>query len=83
MPVYVYQAKEVKKSCDYCKIEFEIIQSIKDEALSQCPKCKFPIKRVILPFHHGFSQTNFDRRAKEKGLHKLKKVDKGKYEKLY
>ena len=83
MPIYVYKSKDAKKSCDYCKVQFEITQSIKEAALKECPHCKAEIKRIILPFNHGFSQTNFDRRAKEKGMHKLKKVDKGKYEKLY
>ena len=50
---------------------------------SKCPKCNSQVKKIISGFSMGGSKTGFDRRAKQKGFHKLKKVDKGKYEKLY
>lgn len=83
MPIYEYTADDKKKSCDYCKIKFEIKQSISDEALKKCPKCGNKVRKVFSPFGMGHSATSLDRNAKEKGFHKLKKVDKGKYEKLY
>ncbi|QDP62380.1 MAG: hypothetical protein Unbinned8472contig1000_80 [Prokaryotic dsDNA virus sp.] len=40
--------------CSSCEHQFEIKQSIKDETLTECPKCKKPeLKKIILPsdFH--------------------------------
>jgi putative FmdB family regulatory protein len=33
MPTYEY-------ACDACHHEFEVVQSIKDDAITKCPKCK-------------------------------------------
>lgn len=83
MPLYVYQARKTEKSCEYCRQGFEILQGIKESPLSYCPRCHAAVKRVFAPVSQGESKTAFDRRAKEKGFHKLKRVDKGTYEKLY
>ena len=83
MPIYVYKAKNTKKACSYCRQGFEILQKTNDAILCHCPKCGASIDRVFAPFAQGYSKTGFDSKAKEKGFHKLKRVDKGKYEKLY
>lgn len=83
MPIYNYKPAVEGKGCDYCKDSFEVLQKVNDEPLKNCPKCEESVTRVWTEFSVGFSKSNFDHRAKEKGFHKLKKVDKGKYEKLY
>lgn len=83
MPVYIYRAKDIGRSCEYCREGFEIAQRITDKPMSNCPKCDALLAKVYTPFYLGPSKTGFDSKAKEKGFHKLKKVDKGKYEKLY
>ncbi|MBN1696252.1 MAG: zinc ribbon domain-containing protein [Spirochaetales bacterium] len=40
MPTYEYECKE-------CRFRFEKFQSIKDEPLSVCPKCKGSLRRLI------------------------------------
>ena len=82
MPIYLYKAKG-KKGCSHCLGGFEVLQKLRDAALDACPECGHTIRKVIGGFSVGFSKTHLDRRAKEKGFHKLKKVDKGKYEKMY
>ena len=82
MPIYVYKV-ESKKGCKYCNRGLELLQKVSDGPVKNCPKCGAALKRVIGSFSVGFSRTKLDRRAKDKGFHKLKKVDKGKYEKLY
>ena len=47
MPVYVYQAADLKKSCKKCRKGFEFTQSMKDEPLKQCPECRAPVMRII------------------------------------
>ena len=83
MPVYRYKAKIEGKSCNLCKKGFEVLQNINDRPLENCPECGAEVIRIFSEFSVGFSKTDLDRRAREKGFHKLKKVDKGKYEKLY
>ena len=83
MPVYVYEAVDPKRSCAKCAGSFEISQSIRDERLSACPDCGAPVRRVIQAPALGRSSFDLDYRAKRAGFSKLKKVDKGAYEKLY
>jgi len=40
MPTYEYK-------CEGCEHQFETIQSMKDEALSECPKCHGSLHRLI------------------------------------
>jgi putative FmdB family regulatory protein len=41
MPTYEY-------ACDACHHEFEVVQSIKDDPISKCPKCKKPKARRMI-----------------------------------
>ncbi len=83
MPIHIYIAKEKDKRCKFCKEGFEILQNVNDKPLRICPQCGAEVVKVFSGFSVGFSKTKLDRKANEKGFHKLKKVDKGKYEKLY
>ncbi len=40
MPTYEYK-------CTKCSHRFEVFQSITADALTKCPKCKAPVRRVI------------------------------------
>ena len=83
MPIYEYVVIEKENGCVYCREKFEIKQSINEESLTKCPKCNSRIRKVFSSISIGASKTSLDRRAKDNGFHKLKRVDKGKYEKLY
>ena len=83
MPIYEYQAKDPAKGCPHCQKPFEVLQSIKDAALTTCPACSAPVHKLISAPQVGASQSGFDDRAKSAGFHKLKKVSKGEYEKQY
>ena len=58
MPTYDYQ-------CSKCHYKFEKVQSMKDEALKKCPKCKGKVQRLIgggagIIFKgSGFYQTDY------------------------
>jgi len=59
MPTYDYV-------CDACQHEFELFQSIKDNAIRKCPKCKrLKLRRLIGPGAaivfkgSGFYQTDY------------------------
>jgi putative FmdB family regulatory protein len=42
MPTYEYR-------CDQCGDDFEVWQSIKDDPLTECPRCGRPIRKVLSP----------------------------------
>ena len=81
MPIYLYKAE--KKGCPLCKKGIEVFQKRGEKELERCPLCGEKLKKVFAPFSIGFSKSGLERQAKEAGFHKLKKVDKGKYEKIY
>jgi len=83
MPLYVYEAKDPKKSCTKCRGGFEIVQSLKDEKLTACPGCGAPVCRVIQAPGLTHSKTDLHYRARRAGFHTLKKVSNGEYEKIY
>jgi len=83
MPIYQYRVQNETQGCEYCRKGFELMRPINSRPLRDCPVCGARVKKVISSFSSGFSKTSLDSRAKEKGFHKLKRVDKGKYEKLY
>jgi len=83
MPFYAYVAKHSNKCCDYCCNGFELLQKLNSEAVKKCPRCGAPVKKLITGFSIGLSKSGLDRKAQEKGFHKLKRLNKGEYEKEY
>ncbi len=61
MPTYEYE-------CTKCGHEFEQFQSIKDEPLKRCPKCKCKVRRLlgsgagIIFKGSGFYETDYRRK---------------------
>jgi putative FmdB family regulatory protein len=86
MPIYTYRARNENQSCDYCRNTFETIQGIREDALSECPKCGNEIVRLIhaaKPFkdrsdHKLLSDNNL----KKHGFKKLVKTGKGTYDEV-
>ncbi|MEG1480235.1 MAG: zinc ribbon domain-containing protein [Kiritimatiellia bacterium] len=83
MPVYEYQVKEGVKGCANCREPFEEMRLLSDAPLLTCPVCGAAIVKLISAPSLGRSQAKLDDRAKSAGFHKLKRVDKGAFEKLY
>lgn len=84
MPIYVYQAKEIDNGCEYCREEFEVMQPIKDDALTHCPKCNTEIKKIIQPFGFSVGKKHLlsDKNLKKKGFTKLVNEGDGKFRKI-
>jgi len=83
MPTYVYQKTEDAEGCVHCTEPFEVVQSMKDEALTTCPACGGPVRRLITPPNIGQSTKTLlsDKNLKRHGFHRLVKEDKGLYRK--
>ncbi len=68
MPTYEYRAVNAKKSCDYCRRGFEVIQRMTESALTLCPRCKNPVSRVLFApavVIKGSPVTKTDQKIKE------------------
>ncbi len=52
MPIYGYRCK----SCDHT---FEIMQSVNDEPIKECPECKGPVAKVFFPVGIAFKGSGF------------------------
>ena len=83
MSLYSYIATNSSKCCEYCCKAFELLQKSNSEPVKQCPKCGAPVKRVVTNFSIGISKSSLDTKARKKGFHKLKRLNKGEYEKEY
>ncbi|MGI5869357.1 MAG: FmdB family zinc ribbon protein [Kiritimatiellia bacterium] len=83
MPIYRYESKKPSAGCPRCRDGFEVVQSIKDAALTTCPACGGAIVKTPVAAAVGRSQSNFDDRAKSAGFSKLKRLGKGEYERQY
>jgi putative FmdB family regulatory protein len=75
MPIYEYE--HLVQPCSLGKI-FEIVQSIQDDSLTQCPNCKCPVRKYISRI--GISIGKTDAEIRDLGLTKLVKRDDGIYE---
>ena len=62
MPTYDYE-------CEKCGHKFDIFQSMKDEPVKDCPKCKGPVSRLmgigsgIIFKGTGFYETDYKRKS--------------------
>ncbi|KPJ78358.1 MAG: transcriptional regulator [Deltaproteobacteria bacterium SG8_13] len=81
MPVYEYehtnQGKPGEGSCERGRI-FEVKQSMQDAALTRCPHCKAPVKRILSAPYISSQKSNSELR--DLGFTKLVKRDDGVYE---
>ena len=80
MPIYEYIHDD--GVCVKGENKFEIMQSIKDDELKECPKCNKPVKRIIsIPSKAGGVNILTPGNIAEKGFLQYTKRDDGVYEK--
>ena len=89
MPIYVYRALKSgkkKSECELCKVDFELVQKMADDALSVCPKCGAAVERVIsAPNLNGAGKvkTPSESTLSKSGFTQYKRKGKGYYEKSF
>lgn len=81
MPIYEYIAKS--SGCSRCQGGFELIRTLSEPPLTNCPDCGAALRKLISPPSVGRSVSCLDDRAKNAGFTKLKRLGKGEYEKVY
>jgi putative FmdB family regulatory protein len=82
MPIYEYRARDKHKSCEHCVNGFEVMQNLSDRILTECPKCKSPVVKLISSASVGSSKSGLYSRARSAGFTTLKKTSGGGYEKM-
>lgn len=83
MPIREYQVNDPAQGCAACHRPFERLEGLKALPLAKCPVCGAPVSRLISMPTVGGSKSSLDRRASQAGFHKLKRLGKGEYEKVY
>jgi len=82
MPIYRYRAKDTSQ-CEVCTEGFDVHQRLDDKVVAKCPECGAAVEKMFVPFSCGASKGKLDDQAKNAGFQKLKRKDKGVYERLY
>ena len=75
MPVYEYEHRH--SACEL-GATFEVQQSLTDKALSKCPRCDAPVRKIISRINISCPKTNSELR--DMGFTKLVRRDDGVYE---
>lgn len=83
MPIYDYRAKDPEKGCARCREPFELMRRLEEPPLTECPFCGAELVKLIAAPALGRGKSALDDRAKAAGFHKLRRVDKGTFEKQY
>ena len=80
MPIYEYEL--CKGSCAACGGKFTLRRPLSAAALTQCPACKKPVRKIISSFSSPIKlkPVSFSD-AKKAGFTVLKRLGKGEYEK--
>lgn len=83
MPTYSYIAEDPEKGCPSCRRGFDLRRPMERPALTHCPLCKNPVKKLVT----GFSTPKYAKPvsisdAKKAGFTVLEKRCDGSYEKL-
>ncbi|NCO65007.1 MAG: FmdB family transcriptional regulator [Candidatus Aquicultor secundus] len=52
MPIYGYR-------CKFCDHTFEVMQSVNDEPIKECPECKGPVGKIFFPVGIAFKGSGF------------------------
>ena len=83
MPLREYKATAPEKGCGFCVQGFEQLEAVDADPAVVCPQCGGPVQRQWSVSRTVQSRSGADDRARQAGFHKLKKVSKGEYEKIY
>lgn len=78
MPIYVYRASDAEQSCDTCREDFEVLQSMKDDALTECGDCGSAIEKV--PVVPGMAFPKGPAALRNMGMARLERRSDGSYE---
>ncbi|MDX2225961.1 MAG: zinc ribbon domain-containing protein [Verrucomicrobiae bacterium] len=81
MPIYEYEPVGPGPGCSTCGGGFTVRRSMSEPALTRCPDCGQPVRKIISAFSTPNSGTvdGAHAKAKANGFTVLKREKKGKY----
>jgi len=83
MPTYHYIAENPEEGCARCRRGFDLRRPVSRPPLTQCPLCKKPVRKVIMPVNvPRVTKPLSASDAKSAGFTVLEKRNDGSYEKL-
>jgi len=47
VPIYEYEAVDIRKACTRCRKRFEVLQGINEPPLQRCPSCGQRVRKVM------------------------------------
>lgn len=80
MPIYEYEP--IDAHCEACEGGFETFQHMGDDALTECPVCGAPIKRLISQSAFAMSKGFSHDKAAQKGFTTWRRAEYGRWEKV-
>lgn len=82
MPFYEYICGN-EAGCAHCRPGFTVLQRLNDAALTQCPHCHAPLKKLISPPHvvSGKAHMLKESSIEKAGFTQYRKIGQGIYEK--
>jgi putative FmdB family regulatory protein len=83
MPTYSYIAEDSTKGCPSCRKGFDLRRPIERPALTHCPLCKQPVKKLLTSFNTPkVTKPVSTSDAKAAGFTVLEKRCDGSYERM-
>jgi len=81
MPIYEYAPRT--EGCAYCKAHFDVLQKLREPALTECPRCGAPVARVISAPAVAAGQSHLlnESHVAKHGFTQYRRAGKGVYEK--
>lgn len=80
MPVYEYEPLD--RDCLMCEGRIDVIQGIKEDALTHCPACGLEVKRIVSRATFAIDKKFSAGKAGQRGFTTFKRVGEGKWEKV-
>ncbi|ARU44792.1 MAG TPA: zinc ribbon domain-containing protein [Fimbriimonadaceae bacterium] len=80
MPIYEYEL--IDDECPMCPSPFGVLQSVNEEALTECPFCHKPCKRVVSQVQIKMAKDASADKAAKHGLSTFRRAQSGTWEKV-
>ncbi len=81
MPLYEYEPID-DWDCHICGGRFEVLQSPNEDALSTCPTCGMPCRRLISKVQVKVAKYHGADKAGDKGFTTYRRAEKGVWERI-
>jgi putative FmdB family regulatory protein len=82
VPIYEYELNEDEPECQICPGRFEVLQEASEAALTFCPGCGLPCRRVVSRAGFSVSKGMTPEKAAARGFTTWRRAREGEWEKV-